>query len=154
MFARRFLFSTLITLLLVGLLAAGGFAIYRMGLSQGYVAGAIAAGKTGAQGQPNGIGFPWFAYGPFFGFPFFPPFFFVFALIALIWIFIFPLRLIARLISFWSWRVAGVPESEAWARSWHHYGRHMPPYWGGYPPTQADQNTQKEQANQSKDQAG
>ncbi len=85
---RRYVFlRILITLLLVGLLAAGGAALYRFGWAQGYQAGAlVAAGSTAGQGSqaapPAPYYYPyapWFYGRPFIGpgfgfFPFFPLF--------------------------------------------------------------------------------
>ncbi len=90
MFRGGFLVRIFLTLLLVGLLVAGGVALYRFGWAQGYQAGAlIAAGSTSGQGSTPGQAAPpapyyypyapWFYGRPFIGpgfgfFPFFPLF--------------------------------------------------------------------------------
>ena len=68
----RFLFS----LLLIGLLVAGGVALYQFAFAQGYQAGALASGSTGGNGTLAQPGYPGYApYWPVFAFPlFFPPF--------------------------------------------------------------------------------
>jgi hypothetical protein len=88
MFRRGFLWRFLAALVIIGLLAAGGGALYRVGWMQGYQTGALTAAAqgsdrgTGNQVAPQAPGYgygPWM-YGPRFyghGFGFFPffPFF-------------------------------------------------------------------------------
>ncbi len=122
MFRGGFLLRILLALLLVGLLAAGGVALYRLGWAQGYQAGALAtASSTTGQGNtPNQVvppapyyfyG-PWFYgrgfYGPGFGFfPFFPLFGLGFFLIVFF--------LVGGLFRMWSFRRwYGGPGSGYW----------------------------------------
>lgn len=76
MFRHGFVWRLLLSLLLVGVLAVGGVALYRAGFAQGYQAAALAAGATGHTVTPiapfYGVS-PW-GYGPGWGFPFFFPF--------------------------------------------------------------------------------
>src|SRR5512146_2823431 len=69
MFGSFRVWRVLLTLLLVGLLVAGGVALYQLAFSQGYQAGAIASGDGGSNVQPAYPGY-WHGWGGF-GFPFF-----------------------------------------------------------------------------------
>ncbi len=117
-----FLVRILITLLLVGLLVAGGVALYRFGWAQGYQAGAlVAASSTTGQGSqaappaPYYYG-PWFYERPFIGpgfgfFPFFPLFGLGFFLIVFF--------LVGSLFRVWGYRRwYGAPGPGYW----HHEG--------------------------------
>ena len=68
----------LLALVLIGMLFAGGYALYRMGFSQGYAQGAVVAAGDGQSSAPNMPVYPpyGYMYPPFhFGFfPFFPIF--------------------------------------------------------------------------------
>ena len=81
MFRFGILWRILMILVLVALLVGGGTALYRAGLSQGYQAGIVAAGKAGsAPATPQqlpyyGYGYPPFGLYPGFGYPIGFPFF-------------------------------------------------------------------------------
>jgi hypothetical protein len=77
MYRGGFFLRLLAFLLLAGLLLGGGYALYRLGWSQGYQSGALAAAATSGESLPTvpyawGAPYPYAPYG--FGFPFFPPF--------------------------------------------------------------------------------
>ncbi len=76
MFGRGVFFRIFVALLLLGVLTAGGVALYRAGWAQGYQAGALAAhsGGSGATPQVPYYGYPPLGFYPGFGFPFFFPF--------------------------------------------------------------------------------
>ena len=62
---KWFWMRALVMLVIVGLLAVGGVALYRAGWSQGYVAGQVVEGEEGAMASP-GLGYPgWHLSGPF-----------------------------------------------------------------------------------------
>ena len=75
MFRTGFLWRFLLALLLFGLLAAGGTALYRAGFAQGYQAAALAAGSAGntATSTLPGI-YPYPYFWPAYGFHGFFPF--------------------------------------------------------------------------------
>lgn len=104
MFFRGGLWRFLLTLVLVGVLIAGGVALYQAGFGQGYAAGlAAASGDTGsgALARP-----PVYGYAPYWfgvGFPFFHPFGILGTLLG-IGFFLFVFFLIGRLLFFGGWR--------------------------------------------------
>ncbi len=76
MYGRGLFFRLLVTLLLLGVLIAGGVGLYRTAWAQGYQAGAVAVqpGGSGAAPQAPYYGYPPYGFYPGFGFPFFFPF--------------------------------------------------------------------------------
>jgi hypothetical protein len=114
---NHFFFRFLAALLVVGILAAAGVAVYRAGVTQGYLQAAATAEDGGALTRP-GAPYPYFPgyWGPRFGFGFFPffPFvgFFFFGLLLFL-LFRFQFRP-------WHWSHPGY---------WHGY----PPNWGPPP---------------------
>jgi hypothetical protein len=127
MFRTRFLAASLAGLIIVGLLILGGFAIYRIGWTEGYGMGRLAVGTDGGVLPPYG----------FFGFGF-PGFLLTLGVILLL------LVVIGRVLRFWMWgmflgrhmmpggrwKMADGPASGPWARHWQAHGRHAPPwYW-------------------------
>lgn len=112
MFGRRGFGIIWVVLLIIGLLALGGYA----GWSQGYMMDLAAGGGEGARVAP---------YPPFaFGYGFFPLFFglgIFFKLAFFLLIFLF----IAKIFRFWTWRTAGGPPGEYWGRR---HG-HRPPWY-------------------------
>jgi hypothetical protein len=77
MFRFGFLWRFLLALLLLGLLVAGGSALYRAGFAQGYQAAALAAnssGSTGTPGLPVQGYYPYPYFWPGYGYPGFFPF--------------------------------------------------------------------------------
>jgi hypothetical protein len=105
-------------LLVIALIALGGYAIFQMGVAQGMAAQL----PEGAQApvpvpyyHPHGIGFF-----PFFGF---------FGLIFKLLFFFLLFGLIARLFFFsiCGWRARG-PRGEYWAKRWKHHPGWGPPH--------------------------
>ncbi len=90
MFGRFSIWRFLFTLLMIGLLVAGGVALYQFAFGQGYQAAIVASGSAGGSGttaQPAYPGYlPWW---PVFGFPFFFPPFGIFLGIGLIFFLFF-----------------------------------------------------------------
>ncbi len=72
MFGRFGIWRFFLTLLLIGLLVAGGVALYQLGYGQGYQS-ALASGTTGSTAQPPYPGYAPYGFGWVFPF-FFPPF--------------------------------------------------------------------------------
>ena len=76
MFGRFSFWRFLLSLLLIGILVAGGVAFYQFAFAQGYQAGALASGTSIGNGSPAQPVYP--GYAPYWlgwGFPFFfPPF--------------------------------------------------------------------------------
>lgn len=79
MFRLGFIGRFILTLILVGILVGGGFALYRFGWDQGYQAGAVSIAAQNQGGTPPApvpyYGYAPYHYGPGFGAPFFFPFF-------------------------------------------------------------------------------
>ncbi len=73
MFGRFGIWRFLFTLFFIGILVAGGVALYQYAFAQGYQS-ALAAGATGGSGAQIQPAYPGYApYWPVFGFPFFFP---------------------------------------------------------------------------------
>jgi hypothetical protein len=107
-----FVVRVLTTLVVIGLLIIGGFAIHRIGWSQGYVAGQLAAGgEEGAAAPyaPYSFGHP----GRYFGFAPFP---FGAGLFLTVGLLILLLIGIGRIFRFWAWRMTGGPQGQYWHR--------------------------------------
>ena len=116
MFRYGLLARIILALLILGLLTAGGYGVYRLGFAQGYQTGAIAAAPADGQSPDNPQGRvapyaygPWsYGYGPHFwgpGFGFFP--FFPFFGLGFFLLFLF---LIGGLFRGWGYRrMAGGP---------------------------------------------
>jgi hypothetical protein len=102
----------ILALLLVGLLAAGGVALFRAGWAQGYQAGALSvAPGSGVGGTTPGV--PFYPYLPYGFYPFFPPFG-IFAWIGGFFLLFF---LFGGLFRLWGWRHwAGGPGYGPWGR--------------------------------------
>jgi len=123
-----FLVRALAGLIVIGLLIVGGWAIYRTGWSQGYLAAGSEAGAI-APYAPYGFGYP--------GGPFGARLFFTVGL------FILLLVVIGKCFRFWAWRTAGGPWMMAggpmdrhWARHWHRPHGPVPPWcWGWEKPS-------------------
>jgi hypothetical protein len=130
----RIFWRIALTLLFVGLLIAGGVALYRSGWSQGYQAGVIAAGAVEGTAELSPGQLPYypvvpFAYGPHFGYPgFFSPF------SVFLWIGFFLLLffLIGGLFRAFSWRRwGGWKGGPAYSGHPGHGGGYgPPPPWG------------------------
>lgn len=124
----RFVVALLAALIIIGLLAAGGLALHRIGWLQGYRVGQLTAGGDGV------APLRYAAYG--FGFS---------GLLITVVFLLLLFFVIGRLFRFWLWRsvagpwgmrggpwkMPGGPKGEYWFRHrhWHHGPMH-PQYWG------------------------
>jgi len=129
----RFLVVSLAALILIGLLILGGLAIHRIGWSQGYKVGQLAAGIE------EGATVPYGAYGFRYS-----GLFLTVGLVLLLLIFV------GKFFRFWAWKMAWGPwmmaggpwkmahrpKGEHWARHWHRPHGPMPPWcWGWEEPS-------------------
>jgi hypothetical protein len=108
-----FIYRLLAALLVVGILAAAGVAVYRAGFTQGYLQAAAAAEEGGALTRPGSPYYPGFGWPRFGFFPFFP--FVGFFFFGLLFFLFF-----RALFRPWHWGYPG---------PWHGY----PPGWGAPP---------------------
>ena len=140
MFRGRFFVSTLFSILLIGLLVAGGYALIRLGWSQGY-----AMGLQAAQGEalPSAPFVPYPRYGLGFGFL---PFLCGFGLLLFFGLFLMRFFWFGRACR--AWHKAGWPQGEDWPKPWGH-GR-MPPW---YQPSKEMPEGQPEEAESEPDEA-
>ncbi len=101
MFGRFGIARFIMTLVLIGLLVAGGVALYQFAYGQGYQA-ALAAGTSGATAQVPYAGYApyWFGW----GFPFFFPPFGIFLGIGFFFLFFFLIGGLFRMGSRRYWR--------------------------------------------------
>jgi len=128
MFRYGFFWRLLTALVVIGLLAATGTAVFRAGWAQGYQTGVLATAPEGSQVAPLAPGAPFYApypgygYWPGYGFPHFGLFFF-----PLIGLFLL-LFLFGGLFRMAGWRRwAGHPGHgdwgqrpvPPWAKEWH-----------------------------------
>ena len=126
MFRYGFLWRFVLALILLGLLVAGGTALYRAGLAQGYQAAALAANSSGSAVAPNlpaqgNYPYPYFwpGYGYHSFFPFGP--------LLGIGFFLLVFFLIGGLFRGFAWRHYGHPgrgdwgqgPGAGWAKEWH-----------------------------------
>lgn len=136
MFRRGGFFRFLLTLLLVGLLVAGGVALYQAGFGQGYQAGALAASAAaGSDGTTHlpAYGYFWPPYAGY-GIPFFNPF----GIFLGIGFFLFVFFVIGGLFRFGAYRRwAGKGGPEGWR-----YGYGPYPHWGR--PSEAEKKDKSE----------
>ena len=127
MFRTGLLWRLILALLLVGVLAAGGMALFRAGWAQGYQTGALSAAPSERGVAP--VAPPYYPY-PGYGFyPFFAPF----GLFPLIGLFFLLFFLFGGLFRFGGWRRWhehsgygdwGDRPVPPWAKEWHE--RHHP----------------------------
>ena len=126
MFRKRFLWTPVIVLIVIGLLVVGGFAAHRIGWSRGYMMGQMAdVGDSETPVVPRPYGFV--RPGRYFGFS---PF--VFGLGILFMLGLIPLLLVTIRRIFWlrAWKMAGMPMmGECWARHWHRPYGPVPHWW-------------------------
>jgi hypothetical protein len=127
----RFLIVSLAALIIIGLLILGGLAIHRIGWSQGYKVGQLAAGIE------EGATVPYGAYGFRYS-----------GLFLTVGLVLLLLIVVGKFFRFWAWKMAwgpwmmaGGPKGERWARQWarHWHRPHgpMPPwYWGWEEPSE------------------
>jgi len=127
----RFLVVSLAALIIIGLLILGGLAIHRIGWSQGYKVGQLAAGVE------EGATVPYGAYGFRYS-----------GLFLTVGLVLLLLIVVGRFFRFWAWKMAwgpwmmaGGPRGERWARPharhWHRPHGPMPPwYWGWEEPSE------------------
>lgn len=139
MFRGRFLFTTLVTLVVLGLLAAAGFGLVRLGWSQGYSAGLLAEGAEFAQ--------------PYFGPRYWGPGFFgggFFSLLFGVGLFFFFGMFILRILFFGrhmrAWRRAGGRGPEDWGKHWGKWGHGPHGPWREGPPGSASEAPETEPA--------
>ncbi len=132
MFRKKSVFGVLMTFLVILVLIAGGFALFRLGFAQGYSSGIITEGDGGALAYPDGFqrgfGHPYAYPMGFFGFGRLIGLFFFIGLLFMIF------GGIRRMFWCRPWRFAGGPDSEKW-KEWyrHHPAAHKwgPPPWAG-----------------------
>jgi len=101
MFRSSQIWRILLALLLVVVLAAAGYGIYRLGYAQGYQAArlGISAGRPGLRTLPFYGGLPFYGFGPGIRFPFYFSFFVPFFWIG---VFLLVFFIIRALIQPWS----------------------------------------------------
>jgi hypothetical protein len=120
MHRTRFVAIPVVTLIIVGLLIVGGWAVHRIGWSQGYAMGQLAvAGETAAPvpyAQPD-LGYVGL---------------FVIVGLALLLL----LAVIGKVMRVWAWTMVGGPRMMAagpsgqhWVRHWRRHHPPMPPWW-------------------------
>lgn len=123
----RFLVVLLAALIVIGLVILGGLAIHRIGWSQGYKVGQLAAGSEEGATVPYGA----YGFGPS-------------GLFLTIGLLLLLLIMIGKFFRFWAWKMAGgpwmmagSPEVKRWARHWHRPHGPMPPWcWGWEEPSE------------------
>ena len=122
----RFLVVSLAALIIIGLVILGGLAIHRIGWSQGYKVGQLAADIE------EGATVPYGAYGFRYS-----------GLFLTVGLILLLLIVVGKFFRFWAWKMAwgpwmmaggpwkmaGGPRGERWARHWHRPHAHVPP-WG------------------------
>jgi hypothetical protein len=131
---KWFLVKALAALIIIGLLILGGLAVHRIGWSQGYKVGQLAAGSE------QGATVPYAAYG--FGYS---------GMFLTVGLLILLLIVIGKSLRFWAWKMAwgpwmmaggpwkmgSGPRGEHWARHWHRPHGPMPPWcWGWEEPSE------------------
>ena len=141
---RGFTFRALMAIILIGLLALGGYAIFQAGVSQGYSA-AIIEGLDGVEGiaPRGGFGFAPYRYGYGFGFS---PFFGFLGLIFRFLIFFLVIGFIFRLLFFrrtWGWHGRRWRHKD-WAAHWEKYQGGPPPWMDRRDPAPEDDETSYE----------
>ena len=151
---KWFWMRALVMLVIVGLLAGGGVALYRAGWSQGYVAGHVVEGEEGAMTSP-GFGYP--------GWHFMPvpyraaPFLFGagFLKVGLLLLF---LAVIAKMLRFvlWgpAWRFGMAGPRFRRIAGWHRMHGPMPPWcWGWEEPHEEQTGEVEPEADTGKSEA-
>jgi hypothetical protein len=132
----KFLVVSLAALIIIGLVILGGLAIHRIGWSQGYKVGQLAAGSEEGAAVP---------YGPYgFGYS---------GLFLTIGLLLLLLIVVGKFFRFWAWKMAWGPwkmarspwmiahglKGERWARHWHRPHGPMPPWcWGWEEPPEGE----------------
>jgi hypothetical protein len=129
----RFLVVSLTALIIIGLVILGGLAIHRIGWSQGYKVGQLAAGIE------EGATVPYGAYGFRYS-----------GLFLTVGLILLLLIVVGKFFRFWAWKMAWGPwmmaggpwkmahrpKGEHWARHWHRPHGPMPPWcWGWEEPS-------------------
>ncbi len=121
----RFVLIPFIALVVIGLLIMGGWAIHRIGWSEGYAFAQQAAGSeaTTVPYAPSGLSYVAL---------------FLTAGLA----FLFLLAVMGKLLSLWAWKAVGGPwmihgmarrmsvgqNGESWSKYWHRHHRPVPPW--------------------------
>ena len=137
MYKSRILIGFLVFLVLVISLAAGSYALYQFGYSQGYATGMTpSAVEEGAALVPGTIPAPLgpYAYPGFWGFT--RPLLLCFAAAA----FLIALFTISKTIRFLTWRSIMASDPEKWHSHWRRYHRHGPPGWYGEDQPKAEES--------------
>ena len=129
----RFLVVSLAALIIIGLVILGGLAIHRIGWSQGYEVGQLAAGIE------EGATVPYGAYGFRYS-----------GLFLTVGLVLLLLIVVGKFFRFWAWKMAWGPwmmagglQGERWARQWarHWHRPHGPmsPWgWGWEEPSEEE----------------
>lgn len=131
----RFLVAPLLAVIIVGLLVVGGWAIHRIGWSEGYAVGQLTDGGGELSTPPYApIGLGYLGL-------------FLTAGLA----FLVLVMIVGKLFRFWAWKTAALPwmmaggpwkqavgpNGEPWIRYWRRHHRHVPPWWGEMPSQEA-----------------
>jgi hypothetical protein len=126
----RFLLVPLILVILIGLLIGGGWAVHRLGWSEGYM-----AGMRAATGEVNMVPYAPLGLGH------------VALFLTAVLAFLVLVGFMAKLLRLWAfgaimgpwmmsggpWKHAPVgPNGERWASRRRYYHRHAPPWWWGW----------------------
>jgi hypothetical protein len=132
MFRTKFIWWSLLSLFLVVVLAVGGYALYRLSWSQGYVAGqqitAPGVAPSVAPGIAPGLPYDFFPGG------------WIFSLL----VFLFVIFIISRIVRTMFWLSAGPDMMAGWRRSWRRYPRHRHFYGGPWCYGWEDEESEKE----------
>ncbi len=137
MYKSRFLIGFLVFLVLAISLAAGSYALYQLGYSQGYSTGVT---LSAVEKSPALIPDPALAplgpyvYPGFWGFS--RPLLLCFAAGA----FLLALFTISKTIRFLTWRSVMASDPEKWHSHWRRYHRHGPPGWYGEDQPKAEES--------------
>jgi len=123
----RFLAVLLAALIIIGLLVLGGLAMHRIGWTEGYKMGQLAAGSE------EGATAPYAPYG--FGSS---------GLFVTVGLLFLLLIVMGKFFRFWAWKMVGGPwmmargpKAARWARHWHRPHGPMPPWcWGWEEPSE------------------
>jgi len=134
MFRKWFWVKALATLVVIGLLVAGGFTLSRVSWWQGYRMSQLAMGSeedTAVPDLPFGYGF---GHRRLHGR--FPLFLFGVGLLFKVGLFLLLLAVIGKFFRFWAWKMAYGPASKRWPKHWHgHHGPMHPWCWGWEKPS-------------------
>jgi hypothetical protein len=128
MFRTKFIWWSLLSLILIVTLAVGGFALYRLSWSQGYLAGQQAPALGVAPNVTPGLPYGFFPGGWIFSF----------------FIFLFVIFIISRIVRTMFWLSAGPGMVGGWRRDWRRFAHHHPYRGGPWCYGWEDEESQKE----------